>query len=105
VSWQFAALGSITVPGLGTALAISIGRANMVTYVIEVEAPSQVATTTSAPQLERSKPTQTVFSPDYPESNMSSLSIDLVTLRERWLAVYDYSYVDEREPEASNDYE
>ena len=81
-----------------------MGRASVVTYVVEVEPPRHVAAATSDPQLEGDVPTQTGFSPDQPENNMSSLSIDLVNLRERWLVVYDYSYVDDREPEASNDY-
>ena len=44
-------------------------------------------------------PTQTGFSPDHRENNISSLYIDVVTLRKRWLAIS--SYTDGREPEPS----
>jgi hypothetical protein len=73
VSWRVAALGSITLSALlGTALAISIGRASVITYVVEVEARRQLATATSDPQLERAVPTQTGFSPDHPESKKAT---------------------------------
>ena len=75
----------------------------MVSYVVELEPLRQVATADSEPVLEGTVPTAGL-PPDHPETSMSSLSIDLLTLRERWLAVYDYSYVDDREPEAANDY-
>ena len=44
-------------------------------------------------------PTQTGFSPDHRENNISLLYIDVVTLRKRWLAIS--SYTDGREPEPS----
>ena len=110
VSWQSAALGSIMVSALlGIALAISSGRANVVTYVVEPEAPRQVvtarvATPTPDLQFEPAVSTRTVFSPELPGTNMISPPTDFITLRERWLAIYDYSYLGNREPEASNGY-
>ena len=65
MNWQLAALGSTTVAALlGTALAMSIGRASVVTYVVEVEKPRQIATAKSATQSDRALPTQTGLSID-----------------------------------------
>jgi hypothetical protein len=61
--------------------------------VVELEAPLHVY---SGSALEGAVPTQT--SDQFLDSNMPSLSMDLVTLRERWF------YVDDAEPELSADY-
>jgi hypothetical protein len=88
---------------LGTALAISIGRASVATYVVEVEPLRQVVTADSEPHLEATVSAPAGLSPDHPESDLSAISIDLLSLRERWLTVYDY-YIDDREPEPADDY-
>jgi type IV secretory pathway TrbF-like protein len=105
MNWRLAALGSMSLAALlGLAIAISTGRANVVRYVTEVQSLPEVATAKVAPEPEGTPRRQIVFSADQSTTNIPSLSIDLATMRERWLDAYNYYYLEDREAETFNDY-
>ena len=98
MNWRLAALGSMSLTALlGLAIAISAGRASLVRYVTEVQSVREVATAKIAPEPERTPHT------DQSTTNISSLPIDLATMRERWLDAYSFDYVEDRESETFND--
>jgi type IV secretory pathway TrbF-like protein len=89
MNWRLAALGSISLTALlGLAIAISTGRASGVRYVTEVQSLREFPTAKVAPEPERT-PDMQVFSSDQSTTNIPSLSIDLATMRERWLDAYN----------------
>src|ERR1700736_921622 len=105
MNWRLAALGSMSLTALlGLAIAMSAGRASVVRYVTEVQSLPEVATAKVALEPERTLHTQIVFPWDQSSTNTPSLSIDLATIRERWLDAYSYDYVEDREVETFNDY-
>jgi hypothetical protein len=105
MNWRLAALASMSLTALlGLAIAISAGRASVVRYVTEVQSLPEVATPKVALEPERTLHTQIVFPWDQSSTNTPSLSIDLATIRERWLDAYSYDYVEDREVETFNGY-
>jgi type IV secretory pathway TrbF-like protein len=100
MNWRLAVIGLTSVPALlSLAIGLSVGRASVLRYVTEVAGPREVPTANLTTEPDRISRTQIDFSLDQSMKSNSPL-IDLVTMRERWLDVYDY--VDDRDAEAFN---
>jgi type IV secretion system protein TrbF len=102
-NWRIATLASTGLSVLlGFTLAITVGRSNIVPYVVEVDRLGEVRAV--GPAIESYKPTDAQiahFLARFVE-NVRSLSVDPVVVRSNWLRAYDY--VTDRGAQTLNNY-